>query len=295
MTGRLAAVLVIDDDPKGRGWLSNLLDGIVEKILWTGRSSGITRLLGSNSVKAILVTLSWDKLAKFDLISSLRRIKPAVPIIVISETKNDVLAARVLKEGAQDVLVKGQFDREVLARTLYFSMERQRVVEKLQIVSMYDELTGVYNRRGWLALAQQQLQVAERTNKKMALFFVDLDSMKLINDTFGHQAGDEALIRAADLLHSTFRRSDIIGRFGGDEFVILSLDVNPEFSQTMLVRLAERQCLDKRQPQLPLSIGVAYYDPEKPANMEELLAEADKRMYEDKRRKKDALSDAKPL
>ena len=92
--------------------------------------------------------------------------------------------------------------------------ERREMEERLRITSIVDELTGLYNRRGFFTLCQQQLKLAERSNKSLALFFVDLDRMKWINDTLGHQEGDRALIRVATILHHTFR-TDVIGRLGG--------------------------------------------------------------------------------
>ncbi len=115
--------------------------------------------------------------------------------------------------------------------------ERKYLEQQLHTMSLTDELTGLYNRRGFFTLAQQQLKVTERTKKDMLLFFVDLDKMKQINDTLGHQEGDKALVEVATILKEVFRESDIIGRMGGDEFAILAIDTADETGEVLINRL----------------------------------------------------------
>lgn len=121
------------------------------------------------------------------------------------------------------------------------------------------------------------------------LFFADLDKMKQINDTLGHQEGDNALVETAAILKEVFRESDIIGRMGGDEFAILAIDTTDETREVLIDRL--RNSLDDynrpggRDYQLSLSIGIAHYNPEAPSTLDELMAAADTLMYEEKRGK----------
>jgi len=159
--------------------------------------------------------------------------------------------------------------------------------EKLRTMSLTDDLTAIYNRRGFFTLAQQQMKVAERTKKDMLLFFADLDKMKQINDTLGHQEGDKALIEIAAIFKEVFRESDIIGRMGGDEFAILAIDTSDETREVLMHRLCN--ILDNynrsegKSYQLSLSIGIAHYNPETPSTLDELMAQADTLMYEEKR------------
>jgi len=167
--------------------------------------------------------------------------------------------------------------------------DRKQLEEKLQVISLTDELTGLYNRRGFITLSEQQLKMAERTKKDMLLFFADLDKMKQINDTLGHQEGDKALFEIATILKEVFRESDIIGRMGGDEFAILAIDTTDETRDVLIKRL--RNILDNynkpegRNYQLSLSTGIAHYNPETPSTLDELMAQADTLMYEEKRNK----------
>lgn len=167
--------------------------------------------------------------------------------------------------------------------------ERKKMEEKLLVMSVVDELTGLYNRRGFFALAGQQMKIAERAGRKMILFFADLDKMKEINDTLGHQEGDKALVEIAAVLKHTFRESDIISRIGGDEFAAIAIDTNGRTEEVLIERL--NSCLDEynrlegRNYMLSLSIGMAHYDPENPSSLDELMARADTLMYQNKRSK----------
>jgi len=168
--------------------------------------------------------------------------------------------------------------------------ERKRTEEELQILSLVDDLTGLYNRRGFMTLAEQQLKIADRMQKKMLLLFFDLDDMKRINDTYGHLEGDRALKETAEVLRETFRESDIIGRLGGDEFSVLALESDEATSEILTKRMAgivERHYKDRNSPyRLSLSLGVAYYDPSDPHALETLLVQADHAMYAQKKAKK---------
>jgi diguanylate cyclase (GGDEF)-like protein/PAS domain S-box-containing protein len=167
--------------------------------------------------------------------------------------------------------------------------EKKEIEERLRTLSLVDELTGLYNRRGFLILSQQQMKVAERTRKEMLLFFADLDHMKRINDTLGHPQGDKALVEAAAILKEAFRESDIIGRMGGDEFAILALDTTDETQEVLTRRLQHLieayNGVEGRAYQLSLSLGIAHYSRERHSSLNELMTRADSLMYEEKRNK----------
>ncbi len=168
--------------------------------------------------------------------------------------------------------------------------ERKRMEEKFLALSVTDQLTGLYNRRGFLFHAEQKLKLSERNKSKLLLFFADLDLLKWINDSLGHEEGDKALIESANILKETFSTSDIIARLGGDEFAILAIDidgVNPEVFTARLQRLIDIwNNQENRKYKLSISIGGAYYDPEKPSSIDDLIARANKMIYEQKQNKK---------
>ena len=158
------------------------------------------------------------------------------------------------------------------------------------MLAITDQLTGLHNRRGFLTLAEQQLKLADRTKKRLLLFFADLDGMKWINDTLGHKEGDNALTEVAEILKETFRVSDIIARVGGDEFVVLAIDIADLNADTHMDRLQDQIEMHNgqknRKYRISLSVGYSCYDPGNPCSIDELMGQADKRMYEQKRSKK---------
>jgi diguanylate cyclase (GGDEF)-like protein/PAS domain S-box-containing protein len=161
--------------------------------------------------------------------------------------------------------------------------------EELHKLSMTDELSGLYNRRGFFTLADQQLKIAKRTNRRMTLLSIDMDNLKGINDTLGHKVGDIAILQTAHILRESFRESDIIARIGGDEFVVLQVEITDTQPDTMVSRL-QRNIEDYNAKidgvyELSLSMGAAHFDHENPKGIEDLLVEADKFMYEHKKSK----------
>lgn len=168
--------------------------------------------------------------------------------------------------------------------------ERKRAEEELRALSYIDELTGVYNRRGFFSLAREQLKIAERMKRDILLLFADFDNLKEINDTYGHTEGDKALIEVAEILRKTSRGSDIIGRIGGDEFAVLAVGASPDSTDVILDRLRknlEAHNANTHRPfKLSLTVGTAHFHPETPSTIEELMAEADLLMLERKRIKK---------
>ncbi len=166
--------------------------------------------------------------------------------------------------------------------------ERKRAEAALQSLSLVDELTGLYNRRGFMAVTEQHLAAILRNDKLPVILYADLDGLKKINDTLGHHEGDHAIIRTAEILKETFRTSDIIARLGGDEFVVLAAIGKEESAESLTNRLQERFSAHNLQPNRPydlsISVGVVHFDGE--SSIQEVTARADRIMYEDKRRKK---------
>jgi len=172
--------------------------------------------------------------------------------------------------------------------------ERKKMEQKLQEMTITDDLTGLLNRRGFFTLAEQQCKLSDRAGMQIYLLYIDLDGFKTINDELGHEAGDQALIDTANVLRKTFRESDIIARIGGDEFVVLLADPSEPDIENIVIRHVTKN-LEIHNEQsgrnfvLMFSMGVANYNPERPCAVSELLTQADELMYEDKKRNKSPL------
>lgn len=215
----------------------------------------------------------------------------------VKEGKAFEVEIRVVRPGGapRHVVMRGQALRggaDTVDRVIGTALditERKQMEEAIHALSLVDELTGLYNRRGFMTLGEQQVKVATRSGREMFLLFVDMDNLKVTNDTFGHAAGDRLLCDLAGLLRSTYRDSDIIARIGGDEFVALMVDTTDITPEALVARLREHVEARNRAspvPALELSLGLARFDPGEPAKLEELVRSADRLMYEEKRRKR---------
>ncbi|HOK80344.1 MAG TPA: diguanylate cyclase [bacterium] len=165
--------------------------------------------------------------------------------------------------------------------------ELKKMEETLKELSLKDELTGLYNRRGFFTLAEQEIRRTQRSKTPFQILFIDFDNLKIINDTKGHVAGDEVLKKLAEILRDTFRKSDIIARVGGDEFGVLAAEVKGGKQVSVLIdRLREKiRAFNKKQKnkyQISISIGTVRYDGNSPVTIDRLLAEADRKMYQEK-------------
>lgn len=175
----------------------------------------------------------------------------------------------------------------ILTRKLIMSRDQER---RMQEISLVDELTGLYNRRGFHHLIGHQMEIAKRMKKVMLLAFFDLDHMKEINDNHGHLAGDMALCAAAGILKKIFRGSDIISRWGGDEFAVIMMNTDTAdrgaFDERIIRAVNEYNDGADHRFMLSMSWGTVKYDPAIPMETEELITRADEIMYRNKSLKK---------
>lgn len=181
-----------------------------------------------------------------------------------------------------------------------FSFERNRIREIMIALSLTDELTQLYNRRGLWLLADEQIRLSIRHKRGFWLFVMDMDELKRINDSLGHPEGDRAIKAVAQLLQHTFRKADIISRIGGDEFAVVALEAAhsslPELLQHLQSELKQCNTSKERSYKLQLSVGSAYFDPASPCAIDELIARADKELYAQKNahRSQNSKSDIAP-
>ena len=190
--------------------------------------------------------------------------------------------SKTLKSGTPDTRTLSS----TLQRTLICAMKQSLLDRELRSLALTDDLTCLYNRCAFLALAGQQLRIARRNAQGLLLFFADVDNLKEINDTYGHREGDLALVRAADALEQTFRNSDVIARLAGDEFAVVALEAACDNREVILRRLEENldsSSTDESRYKLSLSVGMARFDPKRPVSLGKLISMADEAMYEHKK------------
>lgn len=168
---------------------------------------------------------------------------------------------------------------------------RKKLEEKLKKLVVTDEMTGLLNRRGFTTMGKKLLQIAKRSGNKLFLLYTDFDNLKLINDNLGHTVGDQAIIETSNLLKNTFRQTDIIGRIGGDEFVMLFMDkTDPNSKESTIKRLEKSLTKINSRPNHPykiaLSYGISHYSSIDCTTIEDMLSQADQLMYKVKKEKK---------
>lgn len=167
--------------------------------------------------------------------------------------------------------------------------ERKRWERSLERMTFVDELTGLYNRRGFLMFAQQQIALAARSGRRIVLLSADLDGLKAINDQWGHAEGDRALIELAAVLRRSLRETDVVARLGGDEFVALATESDLTGAEHVLERVHDRIARRNQHGDLPWTLSASFgwtrVDPREGVELDALLAAADERMYAHKRRR----------
>jgi diguanylate cyclase (GGDEF)-like protein len=247
-----------------------------------------TERLSRDDTDVLLLDIGPDHSQGRAIVRAATTTAPHVPTVILSESEDESLAVESLQQGAQDFLAKGRLDCAGLERSLRYAIERHRVQKTLQSLSLIDDLTGLHNRRGFLALAEQHLRLILRKGAAL-LVYVDLDEMKTINDTYGHSEGNRALIATANVLRASFRQSDILARLGGDEFCVLMTDACQNTADQVRKRLKQRVDLTNARSnacfRLSLSIGIAQVPVVHQPSLEELIRLADTLMYEEKRNK----------
>ncbi len=283
-------ILLIEDDADYalvvQNRLKNDLKNRFETIHASTLAAGL-EALGRQPVDIVLLDLNLSDSRGLDTFGRVKSSAPFVPVVILSATDDETVALDALKSGAQDYVIKGQVDGKFLSRILHYNLERSRLQIELQRLSLVDPLTGLYNRRGFLTLAGQHLKLASRSQRGFGIFSIDVDGLKKVNDRDGHAAGDRLLTATAAVLTASFRTSDILARMGGDEFVVMAMDLQNSQLPLLESRLTER--LVRHNAALPpgdalsFSFGAVYFDPAAPATLEALLEAADKAMYEKKR------------
>ncbi len=187
-----------------------------------------------------------------------------------------------------------RLSRQAIAHMELIKEVRKRKQAEMEVrqLSLTDELTGLYNRRGFFLLAEQQLKLAHRMNVSCWVIFIDLDGLKQINDTLGHDMGDAMIVDAAQVLKQSFRSSDFVGRLGGDEFIVFvasSFKDADSIQARLQTNIASFNQQQNHSYQLSMSMGIERYAPESNMSIEQLVTRADELMYAHKRLKRQSL------
>ncbi len=320
----MSTILIVDPNSDERRAYTTLLGNFGHRLLEASDGVQALEVARAELPDLVITTIIMPHMDGFTLVRRLRAEPLLSGVPVIFQTAN-YLASEIQRlaqaSGVRHILAKpaepqellrvvnenlkqptapsrlpqtGQLQREhlqLLADKLYEKVsELETTNDRLRNLSLTDELTGLNNRRGFMILATGLLKFARRANLPLYFLYIDLDCLKSINDTFGHGTGDAALTRFARILSETFRDSDVIGRMGGDEFVVLTIDVAENDLSSIQDRLQKNVDIRNNQSisgyALSFSLGAIQVDLDSSITMEELLSQADAAMYKHKQARK---------
>ncbi len=240
-------------------------------------------LLSRERFNAVLLDLSLPDAYGLPIVRQVHATCPTIPVVVLSGVSDQTLALQAVQDGAQDYLVKGQGHPELLARAVRYAIERKRSEERLTYLAQYDHLTGLVNRSLFRDRLIQAVARSKRMHQPIGLMLLDLDRFKAVNDTFGHDMGDELLKAVSERLKTCVREVDTVARMGGDEFTIILEGASSEQNILMVAkRITESIAtvfeLKGRHISVGVSIGITIY-PRDDHPIDELLMHADTAMY----------------
>lgn len=285
--------LLIEDDAADRLFIKQVLlenERTSYDIHFCECLSTAMEMLEQNSFDIILLDLILSDSYGIDTFKKVFDKYKGIPIVILSGITDELVALDAVRKGAQDYLMKNEITPILLKRIINYAIERNQLMNKLNQKSITDDLTELYNRRGFLNMAHQHLDLARRIEKKIGLFFIDLDGMKDINDRFGHQEGDRALIYVSTVLKECFRVTDLIGHLHGDEFAVLvyleSINDLKELEERVRDKIQKHNCVSADKYLLSVSIGSIYMDPQEDIDIQRSLDKADQLMYQEKAEKK---------
>ncbi len=286
--GRAAAhVLLLEDNPGDARLVERMLSrsrAPTYSVTTVQRLEDGLEKLEHEAFHVILTDLSLPDARGMDGVTRLQQSCPWVPIIVLSGSGDEELAVQAVQAGAQDYLVKGAVDASALQRSVRYAVERKAAEQRLAYLAQYDQLTGLANRGTFQEHARRAVARARRDpGRRPAILVLDLDRFKTVNDTLGHDIGDQLLRIVGERLLSTIRDADLVARLGGDEFAVLVEDMSREAqpalpAQRILDALQAPACIGDNKLTARTSIGIATF-PDNGGSVEELTINADVAMY----------------
>ena len=207
------------------------------------------------------------------------------PYLIINTSEKILMDA--IHSNAQDIILLNNLDIDRAVWSILHSLERNKMINRLYEDSIEDELTGLYNRRGFLSLAKDAIRLMDEPDYH--IIFIDMDKMKDINDSYGHDIGDSALKEAAKILKTCFREGDIISRYGGDEFIVFVSSIKDEIVEKIKTRIEENVNLFNKKKdsryKIGLTLGDSKYDKEKKESLQQVINRSDNEMYSNKMNK----------
>jgi diguanylate cyclase (GGDEF)-like protein len=284
------AILVVDPDLDDRGvlcaHLREAVGGHVPILTATSLKEGLKLAHDGAPIGLFMVDLDLPDAQGMDVVHEFNQLGLDAPLLVLSSASDESLAVQAVQTGAQDYVLKGQFESRALTRTIRHALDRRRSEQRLARVALFDQLTGAANRSLFQHRLQGMIGRARERSERFAVFFIDLDRFKQVNDTYGHEIGDALLSAFAMRLSECLGKQDLLARLGGDEFAILSPRIaTREQAHTLSRSLREAMAapfeLLNHRLSCTGSMGIALF-PDNGQSEKELMRHADLDMYRTK-------------
>ena len=242
------------------------------------------QLLGEKSFDVVLLDLTLPDTSGFNGLLHIQNMAPSLPIIIITSHADEDLALEAVGHGAQDYLFKDKTNGHAMKRAIQYAMQRKQFEGILISQANFDPLTGLANRLLFESRLDMTIARSKRSSEGFAVFFLDLDHFKSVNDTVGHAAGDHVLRQVAERLKATLRGNDTPARFGGDEFALIIEGVKHAedcriVAGKIIAQLDQPISLNHKTLLIGVSIGIAPCFSEKTVTREGLMQRADAAMY----------------
>jgi diguanylate cyclase (GGDEF)-like protein len=285
MSERSTAVLLIEGDAGSSAQIEAMLEGAQSRFELSRAGSVVeaATLLEDRNFDVVLLDLDLPGGGGLSSVSLLQDSAPGVPIVVLTTDADESLALQAVQVGAQDYLLKGRNEANVLMRSIHHAIERKRAENDLAYLAHFDHLTGLVNKSLFKDRLSHALTRTAREDSLLALLFIDLDRFKHINDAHGHHIGDLLLKSCAQRMRGTLRKVDTLSRLSGDEFGIVAEDIKdvqhgPTVARKILDSLKQPFILEGQELSITLSIGIVV-SPFDGSDPERLLRNADEAMY----------------
>lgn len=281
----IAALLITTDSPASRLLSASLAPTVPSRLAAftltpVAMSEEALVRLAEQPVDVVLLDLTGPLDVAMNLLVRARVEVPEIPVVVLVEPghKGESNGAAAMEAGACDSVVKEELSSALLARVLHYAIERYRLHETLDQLSLTDSLTGLYNERGFRTLAEHHLKLAHRT-RGLVIAVADVHALDQLNSAHGREAGDRALVAASQVLRETFRASDVIARIADDNFATLMLDATDETTELVVPRLSQRLQQYRAEHRdslwrLAMTVGLVRVSPGMHSGIDALLAEA---------------------
>ena len=279
MVDQRIRILAVEDNPDYTEVLRQIFTGGYDstdfQFACASTLSAGCDFVAAQETDAILLDLNLPDSRGLDTFFAMTKRAPGVPIVILTSVDDNAAAVEAIRNGAQDYLLKDEVDGRTLSRVMRFAIERKAAIYRVELI---DTLTGLYSWSGFRLVAEQQMRLASRTQRGFLLLLVTVRGLRTLNERFGAQEGDLALMHAAEVLKGTYRKSDIIARLGGNELALLAIDAPAETLAMLMERLqanlAKRNAQKDRRWALSLAVGSVYLNPQARCSLEELTARA---------------------